>query len=77
MRIKTQLPEHLNPTLMQVPAEARLGGSSSAESALAWNEFAAADAADWDNFDDEGEAVKGYVCCLRNRAGLSSASKAV
>lgn len=41
----------------QVPPEARLGGGgSSAESALAWNEFAAADAADWDNFDDEGTA---------------------
>lgn len=40
-----------------MPPEARLGGGgSSAESALAWNEFAAADAADWDNFDDEGAA---------------------
>ena len=43
--------------VLQVPPEARLvGGGSSAESALAWNEFAAADAADWDNFDDEGAA---------------------
>ena len=41
-----------------MPPEARLGGGgSSAESALAWNEFAAADAADWDNFDDEGTLV--------------------
>ena len=38
-----------------------MGGGSSAESALAWNEFAAADAADWDNFDDEGKAAKGNV----------------
>jgi len=34
----------------------RLGASGSAETALAWNEFAAADAADWDNFEDEGAA---------------------
>ena len=39
-----------------------LGGGSSAESALAWNEFAAADAADWDNFNDDGERPSREMC---------------
>ncbi|KAK9844100.1 hypothetical protein WJX81_004424 [Elliptochloris bilobata] len=48
---------HAEAARVEVPPEARLGGGSSAESALVWNEFAAADAANWDNFDDEGFEV--------------------
>lgn len=60
--VYTNLVQHAKAASVPIPPEAQLGaGVNRGPEELQYDEFAAASAADWDDFQDEGETT-GLVC---------------
>lgn len=68
--VYTNLVQHAKAASVPIPPEAQLGGGGvkRGPEELQYDEFAAAGAADWDDFQDEGMRLQMFVVCQTFRA---------